>query len=108
MTSCFSRCSCRAAACGCRSSLRSITRPDESRMSPTCPTPTTWRPSSGAARIEFYAAETDELTFLDGACRKVDDFARELAGYQSGHLVQECLRPHPEIASAIGDRVSTI
>ena len=64
--------------------------------------------SLGAARIDSYSAETDELTFLDGTRGKVDGFARELADCASGHLIQECLRPHPEIAAAIGDRVSTV
>jgi hypothetical protein len=53
-------------------------------------------------------ADDHTLALHDGTRVAVADFAAGLAERQAGHLLQECLQPHPEVAATTGDRLSSV
>jgi hypothetical protein len=65
--------------------------------------------SIGVAVVERYDAGGDTLVFMGGRTLALDGFVTELEVYRKqGYLFQEMLRPHPEIATLCGPRVSTV
>jgi hypothetical protein len=65
--------------------------------------------SIGVAAVERYDACGDTLVFMGGRTLALDGFVKELEVYRKqGYLFQEMLRPHPEIATLCGPRVSTV
>ena len=65
--------------------------------------------SIGVAAVERYDAGGDALVFMGGRTLALDGFVRELEPYRErGYLLQEMLRPHPELAALCGARLSTV
>ncbi len=65
--------------------------------------------SVGAASVERYHAESDEIELVTGARFPVMRFVEEAQRYfESGYLIQERLRPHAALAAAHGPRLSTV
>ncbi|HLI11276.1 MAG TPA: sugar-transfer associated ATP-grasp domain-containing protein [Alphaproteobacteria bacterium] len=64
--------------------------------------------SLGAFSIDGYDADADALVLAGGARLPIADFIGRLDGADyAGYLLQERLRPHPEIARMIGERIAT-
>jgi hypothetical protein len=65
--------------------------------------------SIGVVAVEGYDDGGDALVFLGGRTLALDGFVRELEAYRKhGYLFQEMLRPHPEVATLCGPRLSTV
>ena len=71
--------------------------------------PIAGRHSVGIAGVERLRKATDELVLDDGRRIAVDAFVDELSEVsQSGHLFQERLVPHGDVARLCGDRIATL
>lgn len=64
--------------------------------------------SLGIFLAERYDAQAGTLILHDGASVKIEDCAAEIAGYTQGYLLQQALRPHPDIAAAFGNRLCSV
>lgn len=65
--------------------------------------------SLGAASADAYHKDSDELELANGARFTVAHFVSEAARYfNRGYLIQERLRPHPEIERITGKCLSTV
>ncbi len=64
--------------------------------------------SRAVAHIEAYQKESDSLVLTGGHMLEVETFAKEIGELDSGAILQEVLRPHPELAELTGERVSTV
>ncbi len=64
--------------------------------------------SHGFAVLEDVDAQRGTLSVGDGKTVALDRFAAELAQAPAGMILQELLRPHPEIAAEISPRLCTL
>jgi hypothetical protein len=71
--------------------------------------PVTGKYSVGTVLLAGYDGTTDTLTAAGGRTATVEAFVAELAPHRSdGYLFQERLRPHPDVAELVGDRLATV
>jgi hypothetical protein len=64
--------------------------------------------SLGAASVTAYEPQADELVLATGERERAQDFSDRVAARPAGYIFQERLRPHPEWADVIGNRISTV
>ena len=64
--------------------------------------------SLGIAAVQSYDPAADCLVFSTGGTLPVEKFAAEVDAYRRhGYIFQELLRPHPDLTTICGDRLST-
>jgi hypothetical protein len=64
--------------------------------------------SLGSMLVEGYAPASSELLLRFRGRLAIDSFAQLLLTRESGHIFQECLEPHPDIATLIGNRLPSV
>lgn len=65
--------------------------------------------SVGVASVASFDAASDSLVMADGETVTVTEFAKRTGPPdEDGHVLQDRLRPHPQLLEAIGDRVATV
>jgi hypothetical protein len=63
--------------------------------------------SFGVFLIEGYDSDTKGIGLFGGDCVPLDSFCQQIEG-GDGYLLQDVLKPHPELVPVCGERISTV